>query len=122
MRRWRLLWTEGITDPDGGRQAYVVGPHLEAGSAEVEVLEVVTGEYACPNGHPFDGVYAVRCDECGALMAVVPLAVELELREQIVLILQNVEALKRAAIKDGVTDDVGAAIATLDVLARGSTE
>lgn len=40
-------------------------------------------EFVCPNGHSFIGVRAVRCEECEAPVACVPLAVEIALREQL---------------------------------------
>lgn len=59
----------------------VLDAMLESGAV---VLAPPRGDdYVCPNGHPFEGVYAVRCDECGAPMAVIPLAVEMELREEV---------------------------------------
>lgn len=39
--------------------------------------------YVCPNGHPFQGVYAVTCDQCNAKIVVEPVARGLDLHERL---------------------------------------
>jgi hypothetical protein len=39
--------------------------------------------FECPNGHQISGDFFVECDECDAVVAYVPLAVEIRLTEQL---------------------------------------